>query len=94
MTAAMEVQQRWMHDSAVTMTPASIPLATPTLSPIASNGFTNNGNELNQAQTALMSVVVFFIMTVILLCFIAYMNWYVYLYRAFGSAICFQCVDC
>jgi hypothetical protein len=83
--------QRWMYMSpdlgAVTIsaapmplatpTLAPMPLATPTLAPMTSSSFSTT-NEQSQAQTALMSVVVFFIMTVILLCFAAYMNWFVH----------------
>jgi hypothetical protein len=60
-----------------TPTLAPMPLATPTLAPMTSSSFSTT-NEQSQAQTALMSVVVFFIMTVILLCFAAYMNWFVH----------------
>jgi hypothetical protein len=83
--------QRWMYMSPdlaaatisaapmplATPTLAPMPLATPTLAPMTSSSFSTT-NEQSQAQTALMSVVVFFIMTVILLCFAAYMNWFVH----------------
>lgn len=79
----MEVQ-RWMHYSEDradgTIAPAAMQLATPmpTFPPMTSSSFSTTSNETNQAQTALMSLIVFFVMMVTLLCFVLFMNWYVF----------------
>jgi hypothetical protein len=64
--------QRWVHESDDRSGASG---ATRMLRRMAA---TANSNETDQAQTALVSVIVFFVLSVIVLCGVVYMNWYVF----------------